>query len=249
MSRNKRNGGPSGSPSASATVPLQTVIGYCRVSTLDQVIDGVSLADQEHRIRAYGDAHGLTVAYVVADEGISGKDTKNRPALLKALTALRKGDAAGLVVTKLDRLSRSLKDALDLVARSQREGWELHSISERLDTATAQGRFVVHLFAALAQLEREQIGERTRQGMAEIRRQGKRASRFPPFGYRFEGSDVVPVATEQVALARMRALHDAGYGPASIARTLNAEGLTNPRTGREWTRGNVGCVLGRVLSA
>jgi site-specific DNA recombinase len=180
---------------------------------------------------------------VAADEGISGKATGNRPGLQRALSALRSRKAGGLVVVKLDRLSRSLRDALDLVAQSEREGWELHSIGENLDTSTPHGRFVVHLFAALAQLEREQIGERTRNGMAELRRQGRRISGRPPFGFRVSGDRLEPVGAEQAILVQMTALADVGCGPTAIAGALNADGLVNPRTGRPWTPGNVGAVL------
>jgi site-specific DNA recombinase len=219
------------------------VVGYIRVSSTDQAEHGVSLADQEHRIRAYCVAHGLELVAVAADEGISGKATANRPGLQRALTALRRRKAGALVVVKLDRLSRSLRDALDLVASSEREGWELHSIGESLDTSTPHGRFVVHLFAALAQLEREQIGERTRNGMAELRRQGRRISRRPPFGFRFDGDVLVQVEVEQVMLVQMIALGEAGCGPTATAGALNADGLLNPRTGRPWTPGNVGAIL------
>jgi site-specific DNA recombinase len=219
------------------------VIGYVRVSSTDQAENGVSLAEQVHRINGYCDAHGLGLFSVATDEGVSCKATGNRPGLQRALSALRRRQAGGLVVVKLDRLSRSLRDALDLVAQSEREGWELHSIGENLDTSTPHGRFVVHLFAALAQLEREQIGERTRNGMAELRRQGRRISRRPPFGFRFGGGRLVPVEREQTILGQMVALRDAGCGPTAIAEALNADGLHNPRTGRSWTPGNVGSVL------
>jgi site-specific DNA recombinase len=214
-----------------------------RVSTAEQAANGISLAEQKHRIHAYATAHGLQVARIDADNGISAKTTANREGLQEALSALRRGRAGGLVVVKLDRLSRSLRDVLDLVARSDREGWELHSISENLDTSTPHGRFVVHLFAALAQLEREQIGERTRNGMAELRRQGRRISRRPPFGFAFADGALVPVESEQRILRRMLALQAEGHGPTAIAGSLDRDSVTNPRTGRSWTPGNVGTIL------
>ncbi len=121
----------------------QAVIGYCRVSTEDQAGNGVSLDAQRHRIEAYCTAHGLVLARVEQDAGISAKRTTNRPGLQRALSALRDGDADGLVVVKLDRLSRTTSDILDLVARAEKEKWALHSIEERLDTESPHGRFVV----------------------------------------------------------------------------------------------------------
>ncbi len=248
-----RNGGKNGSAgnrapigSASARGPLQIsarVVGYVRVSSTDQVENGISLDEQRTRIAGYCAAHGLLLVGVEADEGISGKSTENRPALLRTLHVLKKRKAGGLVVVKLDRLSRSLRDALDLVARADREGWELHSIGENLDTSTPHGRFVVHLFAALAQLEREQVAERTRNGMAELRRRGKRISRLAPFGFRFDGDRLEQVDQEQEILRQMEALREAGCGPTAIARALNADGVHSPRTGRAWTPGNVGAIL------
>ncbi len=129
----------------------QAVIGYARVSTEDQAGNGVSLDAQRHRLEAYCAAHGLTLARVEEDAGISARKTTNRPALQRALVALRRGDAAGLVAIKLDRLSRTTRDVLDLVARAEKEDWALHSIEERLDTSSPQGRFVVTLLGALAQ--------------------------------------------------------------------------------------------------
>jgi site-specific DNA recombinase len=248
MRRNGKRGPADGRAPrpSSATERLRMtgrVVGYVRVSSTDQVRHGISLAEQEQRICGYCAAHGLELVFVAADEGISGKGTGNRPGLQNALRLLRRRKAGGLVVVKLDRLSRSLQDALDLVAQSEREHWELHSIAENLDTSTPHGRFVVHLFAALAQLEREQIGERTRNGMAELRRQGRRISRRPPFGFRFEGNRLEPVDDEQVILERMVALGQSGCGSTVIARALNADGLHNPRTGRMWTPGNVWGIL------
>jgi DNA invertase Pin-like site-specific DNA recombinase len=219
------------------------VIGYARVSSEDQAANGISLDAQRHRLQAYCDAHGLALAAVEEDAGISAKRTTNRPALQRALQALKSGEAAGLVAVKLDRLSRTTRDVLDLVARAEKEGWALHSIEERLDTSSSQGRFVVTILAAIAQLEREQAAERTKAAMAELRRQGKRTSRHPPFGYRFDGNRVVTVAREQRILRRMLELKADGAGCYRIATVLNAEGTVNPRTTRPWFYGTVRAIL------
>ncbi len=243
MRRNKRNGGPSGSPSASATVPLQTVIGYVRVSTDDQVENGISLEEQRSRIRAYAVAHGLEVARIASDEGVSGKSLRGRAGLLGALEDLSDAEADGLVVCKLDRLSRTTMDLLGLVERANRDGWQLHSIQEHLDTTSSHGRFVVGILSLLAQMEREQTAERTRLALAELKRRGKRISGRPPFGYRFDGSDVVEEPQEQKVRARILALRAEGLGARRIARTLNDAWIKNPRTRRWWTHGTIGDLL------
>ena len=219
------------------------VVGYVRVSTSDQADKGVSLAAQRQRLKAYCEAHGLALLRVEEDAGLSARRTTNRPALQRALKALAKGEASGLVAVKLDRLSRTTRDVLDLVSRAEKEGWALHSIDERLDTGSPQGRFVVTVLGALAQLEREQAGERTRVALAELRRQGRRVSGRPPFGFRFEGGRVVEVEAEQRILTRMRRLSGRGAGSYRIASVLNSEGIPNPRTGAPWFWGTVRVIL------
>jgi DNA invertase Pin-like site-specific DNA recombinase len=219
------------------------VIGYARVSTEDQASGGVSLDAQRRRLRAYCDAHGLTLARIEEDAGFSARKTTNRPAFQRALEAMRKGEASGLVAVKLDRLSRTTRDVLDLVARAEKEGWALHSIEERLDTASPQGRFCVTVLGAIAQLEREQAAERTRAAMAELRRQGRKVSSRPPLGFRFEGERVVEDPAEQEVLGRMLELQDAGAGEYAVASALNREGVVNPRTGRPWFHGTVRAIL------
>ncbi len=116
-----------------------TVIGYVRVSTEDQAQGGVSIEAQRRRIEAYCAAHGLVLARVEEDAGISARKTTNRPALQRALAALREGEAFGLVAVKLDRLSRTTRDVLDLVARAEKEKWALHSIATRWRSSGGRG--------------------------------------------------------------------------------------------------------------
>lgn len=234
------------------------LVGYARVSTEDQADRGVSLPAQRERLAAFASAHGFELDRVEVDAGVSGKlPPRRRPALARALDAVRGGEVDGLVVLKLDRLSRSTKDTLALVEDAERAGWRLLSVSESLDTGSAAGRMVVTILAALAQMEREQVGERTSFGMAQIAKEGRARSRFLPFGYRVSGSDATTLAagdraqlveepTEQRILSRMLELRDTGLGARKIARTLNEANEPNPRTHGSWNPGTVAALLRTV---
>ena len=221
------------------------VIGYVRVSTTEQSEKGVSLDAQRRRLRGYCEAHGLTLLRIEEDAGISAK-TVRRPGLQRALAAMSKGEATGIVALKLDRLSRSTRDVLDLVARAEKEGWALHSIDERLDTGSPHGRFVVTILAALSQMEREQVSARTKIAMAELRRQGRKTGSKPRFGFAYVDGLLVPNDEEIPILQRILELRDAGCGAYKIMTTLNAEGTVNPRTRDVWRLGTMQSILRTV---
>jgi hypothetical protein len=115
----------------------------------------------------------LELVAIEADEGVSAK-TLRRPGVQRALAALEEGRADALLVTKLDRLTRSVRDLGDLVDRYFADGsrWSLLSVGDSIDTKTAAGRLVLNVLASVAQWEREATGERTRDALAEVRRQG-----------------------------------------------------------------------------
>lgn len=231
------------------------LVGYVRVSTAEQADGGLSLPAQRERLRAYATAQGFDLVGVEEDAGLSGSlPPHKRPGLARALAAVAGGKADGVAVVKLDRLSRTVAHTLDLVARAEREGWRLASVSEALDTGSAIGRMVVTILAALAQMEREQIGERTSAAMDQIAREGRARSRFLPFGFSLKGSDsmeaiagdrspLVPDQAEQAILARMLALQAEGNGAHRIAGALNEAGTKNPRTGSTWSVGTVAAIL------
>ncbi len=218
------------------------VLGYVRVSTEEQAREGVSLEAQEARIRAYCVAHDLELARVESDAGESAKDLR-RPAWLRVRGALRRGEVEGVVFVKLDRLSRSTRDVIGLIDASGREGWSLHSIAESLDTSSAMGRFFVRMLANLAELERDQVSERVSAALGYLRDEGKRISGRPPFGYRFEGGELVEVACEQVVLARLVSMREGGQSLRAIAAALNGAGELHPRTGRVWRFQTVAKIL------
>jgi DNA invertase Pin-like site-specific DNA recombinase len=229
------------------------MIGYARVSTEEQAREGVSMDAQRERLTAYCTAQGYELVALETDNGASGSITPGkRPGLARALARIRRGEADGLLALKLDRISRSTRDVLDLVDESRRRGWRLVSVAEQLDTGSAAGRLVLTVLAALSQMEREQVAERTRMALAELARQGRARSRFAPFGFRTESgasevvagtrARLVPHAAEYPLLERMLALRDSGLGATAIARMLTAEGITN-RSGGNWTRQSVASVL------
>jgi DNA invertase Pin-like site-specific DNA recombinase len=141
-------------------------IGYARVSTLDQ---NLSL-----QIDALKDA-GCGLIY---EEKISGK-SKDRPELVEMFSKLRKGDI--VIVWKLDRLGRSLKDLIDLVTKMQELEVSFLSIQDSINTETATGRFTFNIFASLAEFEREIISERTKAGLSAARARGRKGGR--PVGF------------------------------------------------------------------
>ncbi len=145
----------------STTNSNKTAIGYVRVSTQEQATEGVSLDAQRDRLRTYCKLHAIKLIDIKADEGISG-GTLERPALQAALQMLRRGRANTLIVVKLDRLSRSLRDVCTLVADYfSDEQFHLLSLCGMVNTHSAAGRMVLMNLANYAQFEREMISERT----------------------------------------------------------------------------------------
>jgi DNA invertase Pin-like site-specific DNA recombinase len=144
-----------------ASVDRSMQIGYCRVSTDKQ---GASIAAQEQQLRAAG------CEIIYKDEDQSGAK-RNRPQLNKALEYIRKGDV--LVVSKLDRLSRSLVDLLDILKKLEAAGAAFRSLGETFETESAAGRMMMNMVGCFAQFEREVIVERIKKGLAHARANGR----------------------------------------------------------------------------
>lgn len=141
-------------------------IGYGRVSTDEQVTDS-----QLDALSEYG-------CDKIYKDKASGKTIK-RPEFEKMLDALREGDV--VVVWRLDRLGRSLKDLIELMEQFKSQGIEFVSLQENIDTTDAMGELVFHLFASIAQFERQLISERTKAGLKAARARGRKGGRKPIF--------------------------------------------------------------------
>ena len=148
------------------------LIGYIRVSTLKQLQEGFSLEAQQEAIERYCNAHGHQL---VAVEKESESAVKARPVfqrVFKRVLEAQDGELDGLIVAKLDRLGRSVKDLANLASALQERGKQLISVSDNIDTSTPNGKLLFHILSAIAEYERELLIERTKIGRALAERKG-----------------------------------------------------------------------------
>ena len=167
------------------------LIGYARVSTQDQHLE----FQREALVKAG--------CQKVFEDKVSGTRA-DRPGLAKALEMLREGDA--LVVWKLDRLGRSVKQLVDLIGELRQQGVQFKSVTDAIDTGTPSGRFFFHVMASLSEMERELIVERTRAGLEVARQLGRKGGRKP----KMTGSKI----------ASARKLLASGVPPKDVASNL-----------------------------
>lgn len=196
---------------------------YARVSTQLQVNDGVSLDVQERSLRAAASMAGFVNMELVREEGRSGKSISGRPALTESLRRLDAGEAQALFVTRIDRLARSTKDFLSIVDRANTNGWRIVMLDLNLDTSTYQGRFVVTIMSALAEMERAIIAERQKDVHKDRRDRGIK------WGVDMGPKNKTPQEIKDY-IVRLRA---AGMSYSKIADRLNAEG-TPTQNERRW---------------
>lgn len=200
-------------------------IAYCyaRVSTQMQAEDGMSLGAQEKQMKAAAEAAGYE-AVILREEGRSGKSIQGRPVLRQALDDLDSGVAHALYVTRLDRLARSTRDFLSIVDRSHKNNWRLAMLDLGLDTATYQGRFVVTIMSAMAEMERGMISMRQKDVHQDRRDKGK-----------VWGIDLGPKSSVDEAIRQKIFIeHNAGSSYRNIAKSLNDQAIPTAHSGEMW---------------
>lgn len=208
----------------------QRMILYLRVSTEEQVNSGAGLNAQFSQLERAADYHGWKVVDTISDEGASGKDLA-RPGLTEALDLIARGKADGLAVAKLDRLSRSVSDIGDLAEWFAAANARFVALDLSIDTSTPAGTLVLFVLAAVAQWEREVIGQRTRDGLASLRASGKPISR--------------PAVSDQPELcARIAEMRKRGLTFQAIADTLNGDSIPTLRGGVLWRPSSVRTAAG-----
>jgi DNA invertase Pin-like site-specific DNA recombinase len=232
------------------TIQQRKTIGYARVSTTKQS-DGWGIAAQLQRLDLYAkgrqqwledyagdrpdgsrptaaELSAWTFDDIIIDDGINTR--RRRPGLELVRAGIRDNSIGRLVVVRLDRLGRSVRDLVDLSADMDRAGCELVSITEGIDTGTAGGRFLFHILAAVAQLEREMISDRTKAGMDAARRSGVLLGR----------PVAIPLDVENTIVALRRD----GTSYPKICQALTVAGI-EPPTGYRWHSSTVARVCKR----
>lgn len=227
-----------------------TVVGYVRVSTEEQAAEGVSLAAQRAKLEQYAALYGLDLVAVEVDAGVSAKSL-DRPGLSAALALLDGGQADGLLIAKLDRLSRSVADWNSLIERyfGPSSSKQLFSVADSIDTRTAAGRLVLNVLMSVAQWERETVVERTRDAVSHKRSRGERLGQIP-YGRALgdDGRTLIPDPAEQAVIDRAIELDVRGFSSREIARELNSRGVPS-KGGRRWHHSTVRAILARERGA
>ena len=212
---------------------MPNAIGSVRVSSDEQGQSGAGLAAQRAAILAEAKRRGWRLVEVVEDVGYSGKSRK-RPGIETALEALRQKRADTLVVTKFDRLSRSMLDFSRLMDRASRQNWALVALDLALDTSTPAGDMMANVLATFAQFERRLIAQRTRDALAVKRAQGVRLGR---------DRAISPDVAE-----RIRAERASGMTLQAIADGLDQDGVPTARGGKHWYTSTVRAVVGQEVA-
>jgi DNA invertase Pin-like site-specific DNA recombinase len=208
---------------------------YLRVSGKAQV-EGDGFTRQLIAIRRYAAEHGIKIADVYRDEGVSGmKDLENRPAFVEMMTALHSNGTKLVLVEKLDRLARDLMIQETIIGDLRKNGFELVSVMEPdLLQDDPSRKLMRQIFGAISEYEKTMIVMKLRGARARSRAKNGRCEGRKPFGY-FDG--------ESAALARITTLRGQGLGFDRIAARLNEEKIAT-RTGKPWH----GLVVNRILT-
>lgn len=188
-------------------------IGYARVSTQDQdlslQLDALKRADCEQ----------------IYEEKVSGKNIE-RPELANCIKALREGDT--LVVWRMDRLGRSLKDLVEIITNLEAKGIHFVSLTEKIETGTATGKLMFHVFASMAEFERNLISERTLAGLAAARARGRVGGRKPSLTEKdIEHARLLlrnPNITVTEVAARFGVTRQTIYRQVGVVRVLSSTG-------------------------
>jgi site-specific DNA recombinase len=167
-------------------------VAYCRVSTEEQADEGYSIEGQTDKLRLYASLHSLGEVTIIADPGASGKNLK-RAGVQQVILAIEAGHVSNLIVWRLDRLSRSLKDLILLADLCGQHNVALHSVTDNLDLSSASGRMFYNILGSFAQYYREQLSENVKMGNERAVKEGKWINR-PKTGYNLVNGELVPNA-------------------------------------------------------
>lgn len=213
-----------------------TVGIYIRVSTEEQVKEGYSISAQREKLKAFCLAQDWDDFKFYVEEGLSGKTTK-RPKLNELFKHIEQGSIKTLLVYRLDRLTRSVRDLHKLLDELEKYGCRFKSATEVYDTSTAMGRMFITIVASIAQWESENLGERVRMGQIEKARQGEWAAQAP-YGFKKVEKRLVQDPERIAVLKDIIDKIESGYSFRKLANYLTLKQVKNVRSS-QWHVGSL----------
>ena len=208
---------------------------YCRVSTDEQAAEGFSIRAQEQKLKEYANVKDWSIYGIYMDEGISGKNIVERPAINRMIDDIKAGRVKNVIVFKLDRLTRSVADLVFLIDLFKQNQCDFNSLTESIDTSTASGRMFIKIIGIFAEFERENIGERVRVGRERKAREGYTvAGNNVSYGYdRVYGERVQTI--NEVEAQRVKMMFDMyvnqGMSLAAICKSFNMQNIPTKKGG------------------
>jgi site-specific DNA recombinase len=196
---------------------------YVRVSTEEQANEGFSIQAQLADLHRYAEILNMEIVELYVDEGYSGKSIEGRPHMQRLLKDSRQGKFNVVLVYRIDRLARKLKDALEINDELERNGVQLVSINENIDTTTPMGKMVFQMVGSIAEMERNTIVGRVKMGMTERAKQGKFNGGIC-LGYDSVNKTLVVIEAEATIVREIFNLAEQGFGYKAIVGHLNSMG-------------------------
>lgn len=224
-------------------VNIKTAV-YLRVSTEDQAKEGFSIAAQKEKLTKYVEVNDWELYDYFIDDGISGKNIKDRPELTRLIELIKKKEINNVLVYKLDRLTRSVKDLINLIELFEQYDCSFSSVTEKLDTSNAVGRMFIKIIGIFAEFERENLAERVSFGYEEKTRQGNYTNSNGVYGYDYiVGKGDLIINEEEAELVR-KTYEDYLNGKAmiSIAKDYNLRHVPTKRGG-DWSQSTIQSIL------
>ena len=221
---------------------------YIRVSTEEQAKEGFSINAQREKLKQYAFARGWDIYSFYIDDGISGKNLKDRPEVLRLLEDVNKGKIKNVLVYKIDRLTRSTKNLIELIDLFAVKGCAFNSLMESIDTSTATGRMFIKIVGIFAEFERENLAERVSFGIEQKAREGNYINCGGVYGYDYDKAigDIVLNPDEAEMVKNIYGMYLKGTSFSRICKWLTERNVPTKRGGR-WEPSTIESILSNPL--
>lgn len=221
---------------------------YLRVSTEEQAKEGFSIKAQKEKLTSYAHINDWNIYDFYIDDGISGKNIVDRPSVNRLINDIKSGKVNNVLIYKLDRLTRSVKDLINLIELFEKYNCSFNSVTEKLDTSNAVGRMFIKIVGIFAEFERENLAERVSFGYEQKTREGNYTNVNGVNGYDYiiGSGDLVVNELEKNIVNRIYDLYLEGNSMLKITRIFNQEKVPTKRGGT-WSQSTIKSILTNPL--